>query len=529
MDNCLTSTQKLISLLGIDYTQAYLEDSILSHPDYPSLLAIADTLGKYQIENLALKISIDKLHEAPLPCIVQISDRNNVEFCVLDAMSEIEVSYYVDKGNLVKSSLEKFSGQWTGICLLAEKTRDSKEPEIEKTLVSKRVSDVIKVAVLSLLMVWGIINFTYSEVIKDTTFSIYVVLYTLLKITGLILGTLLLWFEIDQSNPTLQKYCSGGKKINCDSVLNSKYAKLFGEKLSLSLLGYSYFFGSLTYLLLNTITFSSLTLLAYFSLVSIPVVLFSTYYQAFVLKQWCKFCVMVQAVLVSEIIVVILGGFYKGNIAPETLLLFFAFLLIPVAAWGLIRPLLEKERETNLYKRGLKRIKNNRDVFEGLLAKSRKITKDTKGLGIIIGSETAKFQVINVCNPYCFHCARTYPILDDLVKEGKIRLQIMFTASTVENDLTSKPVKHFLAIDALGDISKAKKAMGEWYNAEHKDYEAFAKNYPMNGELERQNDKIKGMRVWCDAQMITRTPSIFINGHELPYEYGVEDLRDIIR
>ncbi|MGS2737720.1 hypothetical protein [Sinomicrobium sp. M5D2P17] len=50
----------------------------------------------------------------------------------------------------------------------------------------------------------------------------------------------------------------------------------------------------------------------------------------------------------------------------------------------------------------------------------------------------------------------------------------------------------------------------------------------MNGELEEQRIKITAMRQWCDIENITQTPTIFINGYELPKEYLVEDLKEVL-
>ena len=55
MDNCVFVTKQLLTLLGVKSTSKYLKDKILSHPDYPSLLSISDTLEEYQIETLAVK------------------------------------------------------------------------------------------------------------------------------------------------------------------------------------------------------------------------------------------------------------------------------------------------------------------------------------------------------------------------------------------------------------------------------------------------------------------------------------------
>ena len=41
-------------------------------------------------------------------------------------------------------------------------------------------------------------------------------------------------------------------------------------------------------------------------------------------------------------------------------------------------------------------------------------------------------------------------------------------------------------------------------------------------------DKIKKMEHWCRRERIMETPTIFINGYELPNEYTVEDLNEIL-
>ena len=46
-----------------------------------------------------------------------------------------------------------------------------------------------------------------------------------------------------------------------------------------------------------------------------------------------------------------------------------------------------------------------------------------------------------------------------------------------------------------------------------------------NGELLQQNNKIENMDKWCKATGISFTPTIFINGYQLPDAYSIEDLQ----
>ena len=363
-----------------------------------------------------------------------------------------------------------------------------------------------------MLSICIVLSFTKSDSLGNAALTTYTILYGVLKLIGVTTGVFLLWFEVDQYNPTLQSFCTGFENTNCNAVLNSKYASLFNGNLSFGLLAFSYFFATSGYLVFYNFSNTAMGLLALISLIAIPIIAVSIYYQAAVIKQWCKFCLVIQAVLVIEISIAILGGFYKTAIAFETLPIYFALFLISILTWKLIKPLIDQQKDTSIYKHGLKKIKANPFVLKSLLSKSNKITNSTAGLGISLTNDNAKYNVIKVCNPYCGPCAKAHPILDNLVKAGSINLQVLFTATTKEKDIGKKPVRHFLAIDSKKD----------------KDYDTFANNYPMNGELMQQDSKIDAMNEWCKAEKITHTPTLFINGYELPKEYSIEDLSEVL-
>jgi len=48
----------------------------------------------------------------------------------------------------------------------------------------------------------------------------------------------------------------------------------------------------------------------------------------------------------------------------------------------------------------------------------------------------------------------------------------------------------------------------------------------MNGELTLQKEKIYAMRAWCDSMKIRVTPTIFVNGAELPESYLIAELKN---
>ncbi|ULT23591.1 hypothetical protein KUH03_31135 [Sphingobacterium sp. E70] len=67
--------------------------------------------------------------------------------------------------------------------------------------------------------------------------------------------------------------------------------------------------------------------------------------------------------------------------------------------------------------------------------------------------------------------------------------------------------------------------MDNWYEMKDKDYNQFALKFPIEVNLKVQKDKMVTMDNWCNEMKIRATPTIFVNGYELPVEYKVADLK----
>jgi hypothetical protein len=147
-------------------------------------------------------------------------------------------------------------------------------------------------------------------------------------------------------------------------------------------------------------------------------------------------------------------------------------------------------------------------------------------LGIFLGNINATHKIVKICNPYCGPCGKAHAIIDSLLNNNpNIQIQIIFTASMDENDIRKKPVKHLLAIAAKGDEQLTKQALDDWYLMEIKNYDAFARKYPMEEELKEVEENIREMSNWCSSNEIKATPTFFINGHRLPPSYTPLDLK----
>jgi thiol-disulfide isomerase/thioredoxin len=272
----------------------------------------------------------------------------------------------------------------------------------------------------------------------------------------------------------------------------------------------------------------TMSIVAWLNLMIVLYVFFSLYYQWKIAKQWCPMCLVIQLVLVLQFVIAFSGDFYQSPTLLEfPILLTFtlSFIIVFITVQMLI-PALKEAKESKAVNHELLRLKHNPLIFDALLAKQKKIETSTEGLGITLGNPDAKYKLIKVCNPYCGPCASAHVVIDELLENNSdIQLQIIFTGNGEDSDFRTAPIRHLLAITEQGDSHLNKQALNDWYLAEKKDYEVFAAIYPINGDLKLQTPKVKLMYEWCEKEKIQFTPTLFVNGYQLPEQYSIANLR----
>ena len=514
---------RFTDLLHVKVNNNTVSDTLQSHPDWPSLLCISDALHQWQIPNAAAKTDVDNIDELPLPFLATINVPAT-PVAIVANIDETAVFYY--SGNYkkpVKASREEFKKKWNGIYLIAEPNELSGE---KNYTTNKRNSFIKSLVPVSLILLLTGLSAWYlaGQMEINTGANTGLLLQYLIMLTGVGVSILLLWYEMDSNNPLLHKVCTGIKKGNCNAILSGKAAQVFSW-LSWSEVGFFYFTGGWMALAINGV--SAVSIVAWINIFALPYTVFSVYYQWRVAKQWCVLCLSVQALLLLGGINAVTNGLLTGvqNVPSGTFVYTAILYLFPLLAWYTVKPRLLRLRDAKTTMRQYLRLKFNSEVFETLLQKQKAVTIPVDGLGITLGNPQAKHEIIKVCNPYCGPCAKAHPEIEKLLENNNnVKAKIIFTATSDEKDYRAEPVKHLLAIAAGQDEQKTKTALDDWYLAEKKDYAAFANKYPLNGELAKQAGKIDAMDKWCKATDIQFTPTIFINGYQLPDAYSIGDL-----
>ena len=516
--------------LSIPVTKNILQQRLEENPYYPSLLSLSNVFDRLQIPNQSFRLDesqIDKL-EAPFIAFMKGQQGGN-DFVLVTQLAADTVTYSIDINKAKTVSRQNFLADWKKIVFVAEKSEKSGEADYVKNyeteLRQKRKKALLiggAIGILCLLVL--LFSFSAKSNLLVGMSMIFI------KLAGVATTVLLLIYEIDKSNSFVKNICTTGNQTNCDAVLNSKASKILG--MSWGEAGLFYFAATTIFLLFPGITLpTKIFWLAAANIISVPYIFFSVYYQWRVVKQWCPLCLTVLAVLALELTWSVFN-FWNSPSMPTTNVAILSVVLLavvtPIIIWFSVKPLLIKLKENSGYKTAFKRLQYSPDIFNGLLQQQKPITKGYNNLGINMGNPNAANTIVKVCNPYCGPCAKAHPELEEILNHtDNVKIKIIFTSTNHEGDRAGKVVRHLLALAANGNAKLTQQSLDDWYLAPQKDYESFAAKYPMNGELKMQDEKINAMSNWCKESEITHTPTIFINGRQLPETYSIEELKHI--
>lgn len=518
-----------LKFLGIKVNNTTVDETMQSHPDWPSLLCVSDSLTKWNIPNGAAKIDPIKIDELPTPFIA-FTHSIQAPIAIIAEVSSDSIKKL--QGNYNKPyiiSKDEFFKIWDGTYLIAEPNESSGESGYKKIKINSFLRSLIPIAAILLLAtvsLWSLSKNIFLSDIENQTTVPGIFIQFLITIIGTGVSVLLLWYEIDQNNPLLHKVCTSIKKGNCGAILTGKASKVFSW-LSWSEVGFFYYAGAiLSFVFAGTYLPNTVSLIALFNLMALVYPFYSIYYQWRIAKEWCIFCLTVQGLLVLGAINIFSFGLLSIKLLTIPFLLqSFVLYITPVLIWFSIKPFILKLQEAKFNRRDYQRLKFNTEVFDTLLKKQKQIITPVDGLGIDIGNPNAGHTLVKVCNPYCGPCAKAHLKIERLITgNANIKAKVIFTATTDEKDYRTVVVQHLMAIASQNNGQHTAQALDDWYLADKKDYKNFAEKYPLNGAIAQQTDAIKKMEKWCEKNKIVATPTIFINGYQLPDVYDIGDL-----
>lgn len=516
-----------LETLKVSFTKKTLKQRLEANPYYPSLYSLSEVFNWYNIENKGLQIEIEQLDELPSPFLayITIKEIGAKDFVNVTKVTSNYITYFYGKEKTV--SKEDFISNWqSNIIFLAETNHSSREKDFDKnkkTVNREKNKMYLLLFGFSLYLLSGIYKYIFSS--NNIISSLSFILFT---IAGLAISVLLLVYEVDKSNAFVKNICTGGIKTNCDAVLGSKAGKLFG--ISWGEIGFFYFGFLILFLLIPEIPYSEkIPFLSYISILSAMYIPFSLFYQYKIVKQWCRLCLAIQAILFLNLSWALLFGNFAIHFNPNNNVFFIGCAILPIMLWYIVKPIIIKAKDADKFSTAYKRLYSRSDIFNLTIADQPEAPDGWKNLGgIQKGNSRAENIFLKVCSPACPHCDTAHRIFNEiLLSNDNIKIITIYRITNDEYDIRRFPVKHFLAL-AEQDNGKYIEAMDYWYLTKERNYETLKQKFPLPEDIiEKQVDKIISMREWCINAEIEGTPTVYINGKRLPSTFNLEDLKDI--
>lgn len=474
-----------------------------SHPNYPSLLAVTDSLEQQKIENVAARVPFIHTNQLPNRFITQLK-RDNVDYYLV---TKIENDFVIENEKGVKTiinsdALEKI---WSGIVLLIEENENA---VVEHSLTKSTFKFSSILLLITFISVFKYdLNITYIVFLFLSGFGLY--------ISVEILKT---YFKENKNNES--KFCSVNKSFSCYSIINSKdYA--FSKYVEFADLPIVFFASAFFSQILGLKVFEYF---GWVSLFSFPFLVYSIYLQKNVLKKWCLLCLII-SLLITSIGVLFLINFKNNTYSKHDLISLLFILLLFLSAWFLIKKVLIKSK-SNLHKlNSLLRFKRNPDVFAKISAPIASRDQFELIDKIVIGNKKAKNTLRLFLSPICPHCHTAFKKSKELQLKysEKLKLEVCFNVNI--NNLDNPYLVVYKTIIYLYNAQNDdyKIALDDWHDR-NLSISEWENKWGVENNFVQENEQIEKQYQWCLYNDLNYAPIKIFNNRILPDVYELDEL-----
>lgn len=496
---------KYLRTCGIEVSGLFIREKMESHPDYPSLVSLTDTLDELDLPYWVNMSSLKEHQNFTYPLLAHVNSSVESNFVIVEdagGLNEIEKS-----GTL----------QWSGITIIVPPEKVITSPEHNKLLLaenSRKIKLILSCACILCVLFIPVLSSIWPLVVLS-----------FLCISGMVITWIIGLYSMGKKTNLSDFFCSSGSEVGCNKVMKSDGSKLFG--ISLSDFGFVYFFSFAIFLSLSTSLRFGISYIwsinSIIILVGVPFVIFSLFYQWYVIKEWCRMCLSVVVLIIAMLVILILNWpELQFVISVNSIEVLVISTLLAGVILFLFRDNFVSNNDYILEKINSLKFKRNPDIIVGHLKQQRKIDTSLFEGEMVFGSPAAKLQILTVCQLYCKPCARAHKIIDKLREkyQDDICVVVRFFESGRLNDNHINPVG--LIFNAVESMGQRIDPINEWF--ELMNLEKFQNTYsstiPNRQNFESYSGKV---RAWLDLVEIKHTPSIFLNGYEFstPYDFGI--------
>ncbi|MFL1896003.1 vitamin K epoxide reductase family protein [Aquimarina sp. 2-A2] len=491
----------------ISINTALFKFRLITHPGYPNLLSIIETLDYFHIHYDVYNVNFQEIDQTPeryLAFLKTIHGRQD-----LHLVEKKDEEIYIDSK---KVSLHFLEVRWKGIVLILNQAKDKK-------IRNKSAGNIRRNSLCGLTLVCAL-----AFVLSQTNVSNS--LFSLLSIFGFAASILSLeeLFKL-KTNP-LDKFCSQSRQYDCESIINSKKWKLFNY-VSFSDLSFLFFLSQIVSYSIMTLAGQESAYFFYQTIAlgaSIPFVLISLYYQRFVEKKWCPICLTLSGILSTQLCLLVLFIEPSTSMNLESLLLFTFIQMIIIGGWFGVKNILTQLHTLKENKITDTRLLRNYSLFRYTIKGQKRHDLNTNQL-ITKPNNNQQLIVTLITNPFCEHCKKAHASIKEIQARynDRIALQTILNVDILDESDNDKLIcQNMMAMQLNGENKKFAAALDDWFTYENES--KWLTTYA--GEFDEQviEKKFINQKNWCIQNQIDFTPGLFINGYFYPKIYAIEHL-----
>ena len=506
----------LLELLKVKHTGEFSNRYFNEHPHKYNLFGLSKMLSDYGVVNVAARVA-DKENDIEYietPFIAHFGG----DFAAIHKIESSKV-YFLWRGISHEMPISNFIEAWTGIVLLAESSEKSIEPDYKEHRKKERLNFLKKALFFSVCGL--ILIFAYINQALYTNTGISILLF--INLSGIFVSYLLLLKQMHMQSQYADKICSLFKQSDCNNVLESKAAKLWGI-FGWSEIGLGYFATNVSLLLFLPNTVFILSLI---NIIALPYSFWSVWYQKVKARQWCVLCLIVQVLLWAIFIINCLFGYIQIP-ALDFQELFYLILsgscyLAAVLGINLLVPKFNADRVVPILRQAINSLKADESVFKALLKQQPYYeTSDCDSI-IRFGNSDSPLQLTILTNPYCNPCSRMHKKIEKLLQKVDNNIGVHYILSSFDESMNATN-KHLIAT-CLANNNGIAQIFTDWFEKGKELRDDYFKD--MNLDMENLEIEIEFQKhvLWREKTQIRATPTILVNGYKLPDNYKIEDLR----
>lgn len=480
-----------------------------SHPDFPSLLALSDTLTFFNIKNGAFKVNKSEIDLLPNKFFAKLNKGNSDFLSYVQKMNDTVIYSNGIAKNIVSKT--DFEALWSDIVLLAE--NEGTPPKAKSNTKHNYILPLVTLVLI-------------TSVIILTSPKNWLLFFYALPILGTLLSIAVLKDLLGTKNELLNKFCNITTNTSCNTIVNSNKWKIF-DIISFSDLSIIFFSAQLVCLFLMGL----INLYAdYFSIQTImlisafPVITVSIYYQKYIEKKWCPLCLAIIGIVLLELSAVFyLNSNFSFNISALGALLYLATFALLSTIWLPLKKTLKKVNDLKAIELKANRFKRNYVVFKIMLIATERY--DLPKCALIFGNPDAMLNISIVTSPFCGYCKEPHYMLKSILEKygEQLNISIFYNVNP-----TIILLRDFTLTISQLKIKKGEEsfleAMDYWYKVKDIDNRKWFNKYKVDNEINELERLMEIQRKWFLRNSINFTPCLFVSGYRYPKEYNITDL-----